>query len=125
MRSRGSRTLVMERVRAGLDAVDRPWADVESDLDWTVDGEIKLAEESADKLADKLAGDWVDTRSGDAVKRLIVLQFLRVMTSKVPPSAKCCFWALVHPPKTASMVKSSTLGNCSENSAAILALRGR
>lgn len=117
--------MVMERVRAGLDAVDRPWADVESDLDWTVDGEIKLAEESADKLADKLAGDWVDTRSGDAVKRLIVLQFLRVMTSKVPPSAKCCFWALVHPPKTASMVKSSTLGNCSENSAAILALRGR
>ena len=117
MRSRGSRTLVMERVRAGLDAVDRPWADVESDLDWTVDGEIKLA--------DELAGDWVDARSGEAVKRLIVLQFLRVMTSKVPPSAKCCFWALDHPPKTASMVKSSTLGNCSENSAAILALRGR
>ena len=113
--------MVMERVRAGLDAVDRPWADVGSDLDWTVDGEIELA----DKLADELAGDWVDTRSGEAVKRLIVLQFLRVMMSKVPPSAKCCFWALVHPPKTASMVKSSTLGNCSENSAAILALRGR
>ena len=109
--------MVMERVRAGLDAVDRPWADVESDLDWTVDGEIELA--------DKLAGDWVDTRSGDAVRRLIVLQFLRVMTSKIPPSAKCCFWALDHPPKTASMVKSSTLGNCSENSAAIFALRGR
>ena len=56
MRSRGSRTLVMERVRAGLDAVDRPWADVESDLDSNGDGEIELA--------DKLAGDWVDTRSG-------------------------------------------------------------
>ena len=109
--------MVMERVRAGLDAVDRPWADVESDLDWTVDGEIKLA--------DELAGDWVDTRSGDAVRRLIVLQFLRVITSKVPPSAKCCFWALDHPPKTASMVKSSTLGNCPANSAAIFALRGR
>ena len=121
MRSRGSRTLVMERVRAELDAVDRPWADVESDLDATVDGEIELAGESADKLA----GDWVDTRSGEAVKRLIVLQFLRVMMSKVPPSAKCCFWALVHPPKTASMVKSSTLGNCPANSAAIFALRGR
>ena len=117
MRSRGSRTLVMERVRVGLGAADWPWADVESDLEWTVDGEIKLA--------DELAGDWVDPRSGEAVKRLIVLQFLRVMTSKVPPSAKCCFWALVHPPKTASMVKSSTLGNCSENSAAIVALRGR
>ena len=107
----------MERVRVGLGAVDRPWADVESDLDWTVDGEIELA--------DKLAGDWGDTRSGEAVMRLIVLQFLRVMTSKIPPSAKCCFWALAHPPKTASMVKSSTLGNCPENSAAILALRGR
>ncbi len=121
MRSRGSRTLVMERVRVGLGAADRPWADVESDLDWTVDGEIELADESADELA----GDWGDTRSGEAVRTLIVLQFLRVMTSKVPPSAKCCFWALAHPPKTASMVKSSTLGNCPENSAAILALRGR
>ena len=109
--------MVMERVRVGLGAADWPWADVESDLDWTVDGEIKLA--------DELAGDWVDTRSGEAVKRLIVLQFLRVMMSKVPPSAKCCFWALVHPPKTASMVKISTLGNCPANSAAIFALRGR
>ena len=45
--------MVMERVRAGLDAVDRPWADVESDLDWTVDGEIELA----DKLAGELASD--------------------------------------------------------------------
>ena len=121
--------MVMERVRVGLGAADWPWADVESDLDWTVDGEIKLADELADDLADdladELAGDWVDTRSGEAVKRLIVLQFLRVMTSKVPPSAKCCFWALVHPPKTASMVKSSTLGNCPANSAAIFALRGR
>ena len=113
--------MVMERVRVGLGAADWPWADVESDLDWTVDGEIKLA----DELADELAGDWVDTRSGEAVKRLIVLQFLRVMMSKVPPSAKCCFWALVHPPKTASMVKSSTLGNCPANSAVIFALRGR
>ena len=121
MRSRGSRTLVMERVRVGLGAADRPWTDVESDLDSNGDGEIGLADESAEKLA----VDWVDTRSGDAVMRLIVLQFLRVITSKVPPSAKCCFWALDHPPKTASMVKSSTLGNCSENSAAILALRGR
>lgn len=109
--------MVMERLRAGLGAADRPWADVESDLDWTVDGEIELA--------DELAGDWGDTRSGEAVRRLIVLQFLRVMTSKVPPSAKCCFWALVHPPKTASMVKSSTWGNRPENSAAIFALRGR
>ena len=109
--------MVMERVRAWLGAAGRPWADVESDLDSTVDGEIERT--------DGLASDWVDTRSGEAVKRLIVLQFLRVMTSKVPPSAKCCFWALVHPPKTDSMVKSSTLGNCSENSAAILALRGR
>jgi hypothetical protein len=59
MRSRGSRTLVMERVRAWLGAADRPWADVESDLDWTVNGEIELADESADELA----GDWGDTRS--------------------------------------------------------------
>ena len=109
--------MVMDRLRVGLGAGGRLWAEAESDLDSTVDGEIELA--------DELAGDWVDTRSGEAVKRLIVLQFLRVMTSKVPPSAKCCFWALVHPPKTASMVKSSTLGNCSENSAAIFALRGR
>ena len=113
--------MVMERVRAWPSAGDRPWAKVESDLDSTVDGEI----ERTDGLVGELAVDWVDTRSGEAVMRLIVLQFLRVMTSKVPPSAKCCFWALVHPPKTASMVKSSTLGNCSENSAAILALRGR
>jgi len=113
--------LVMERVRVGLGAGGRLWAKVESDDDSNADGEI----ERTDGLAGELAVDWVDTRSGEAVMRLIVLQFLRVMTSKVPPSAKCCFWALVHPPKTASMVKSSTLGNCSENSAAILALRGR
>jgi hypothetical protein len=37
----------MERVRAGLGAADRPWADVESDLDSTVDGEIELAGELA------------------------------------------------------------------------------
>ena len=43
--------MVMERVRVGLGAVDRPWSDVESDLDWTVDGEIELADELADKLA--------------------------------------------------------------------------
>ena len=113
--------MVMERVRAWPSAGDRPWAKVESDLDSTVDWET----ERTDRLADELASDWVDTRSGEAVRRLIVLQFLRVMTSKVPPSAKCCFWALVHPPKTASMVKRSTLGNCPANSAAILALRGR
>ena len=113
--------MVMERVLAWIGAADRPWTNVESDLDSNGDGEIGLA----DELADKLAGDWGDTRSLEAVRTLIVLQFLRVMTSKVPPSAKCCFWALVHPPKTASMVKSSTLGNCPENSAAIFALRGR
>lgn len=113
--------MVMERVRAWPSAGDRPWAKVESDLDSTVDGEI----ERTDGLADELACDWGDTRSGEAVRRLMVFQFLRVMTSKVPPSAKCSFWALVHPPKTASMVKSSTLGNCPANSAAILALRGR
>ena len=45
--------MVMERVRAGLGAADRPWTDVESDLDSNGDGEIGLA----DKLADKLAGD--------------------------------------------------------------------
>ena len=39
--------MVMERVRVGLGAVDRPWADVESDQDWTVDGEIELADELA------------------------------------------------------------------------------
>ena len=109
--------MVMDRLRVGLGAGGRPWAEAESDDDSNANGEIERAGE--------LAVDWVDTRSGEAVMRLIVLQFLRVMTSKVPPSAKCCFWALVHPPKTASMVKSSTLGNCSENSAAILALRGR
>jgi hypothetical protein len=79
--------LVMERVRAWPSAGDRPWAKVESDLDSTVDGEI----ERTDGLADELACDWGDTRSGEAVRRLMVFQFLRVMTSKVPPSAKCCF----------------------------------
>ena len=113
--------MVMERVRVGLGAGGRLWAKVESDDDSNADGEI----ERTDGLAGELAVDWVDTWSGEAVMRLIVLQFLRVMTSKVPPSAKCCFWALVHPPKTDSMVKSSTLGNCPANSAAILALRGR
>lgn len=113
--------MVMERVRAGPGAAGKPWANVEMELDSNGDGETGLADESADELA----GDWGNTRSGEAVRRLMVLQFLRVMTSKVPPSAKCCFWALVHPPKTASMVKSSTLGNCPANSAAILALRGR
>ena len=113
--------MVMDRLRVGLGAGGRLWAEAESDLDSTVDGEI----ERTDGLAGELAVDWVDTRSGEAVMRLIVLQFLRVMTSKVPPSAQCCFWALVHPPKTASMVKRSTLGNCPANSAAILALRWR
>ena len=109
--------MVMDRLRVGLGAGGRPWAEAESDDDSNANGEIERAGE--------LAVDGVDTRSGEAVMRLIVLQFLRVMTSKVPPSAKCCFWALVHPPKTASMVKSSTLGNCPANSEAILALRGR
>ena len=45
--------MVMERVRVGLGAADWPWADVESDLDWTVDGEIELA----DKLAGELTSD--------------------------------------------------------------------
>ena len=43
--------MVMERVRVGLGAADRPWADVESDLDSNGDGEIGLADESADELA--------------------------------------------------------------------------
>jgi hypothetical protein len=43
--------LVMERVRVGLGAADRPWGDVESDLDWNGDGEIGLADESTDELA--------------------------------------------------------------------------
>jgi hypothetical protein len=40
----------MERVRAWIGAADRPWADVESDLDSNGDGEIGLADESADEL---------------------------------------------------------------------------
>ena len=79
--------MVMERVRAWLGAAGRLCAKVESDLDSTVDWET----ERTDRLADELASDWVDTRSGEAVRRLMVFQFLRVMTSKVPPSAKCCF----------------------------------
>ena len=43
--------MLMERVRAWLGAAGRPWADVESDLDWNGDGEIELADESADELA--------------------------------------------------------------------------
>ena len=39
--------MVMERVRVGLGAADRPWTDVESDLDSNGDGEIGLADESA------------------------------------------------------------------------------
>ena len=39
--------MVMERVRAGLDAGGRPWADVESDADSNADGEIELAGELA------------------------------------------------------------------------------
>ena len=39
--------MVMERVRVGLGAADRPWADVESDLDSNGDGEIGLADELA------------------------------------------------------------------------------
>ena len=79
--------MVMDRLRVGLGAGGRLWAEAESDLDSTVDGEI----ERTDGLADELACDWGDTRSGEAVRRLMVFQFLRVMTSKVPPSAKCCF----------------------------------